>query len=363
MLDPKRWLGPLATVVTPPARSAPRSTTRAPLHDAPPVAWRDGVQLAGSVVWCDAARARDLTFVSHAHVGCRPAHRKVLTTERTLALLQALSPDGAGRGTRAGEVLVSPFGRPFSLGGLRLELFPSGHVPGAASLLVVDADGRRVIYGGDVNSARSLGEGAEVRGADVLVLEAPLATRHTLLPPRAELHALLVEKVRRAMEAGKRPVVLAPPLGVAQEAARVLGEAGVALRAHRRIHAVCQAYAPLGLALPAVARYSGRVAAGEALLWPLEPRRAPPPLVENRHIIALSGLALEPALLPALAADEALPLCDHADLAALVRYVRDTGARDVYLTFGHGEPLSSALAPLGVRAFPLGPPRQMELFA
>jgi putative mRNA 3-end processing factor len=305
------------------------------------VAWRGGVQLAGSVVWCDARRARHLSFLSHAHLPSRGAHRQVLTTSRTLALLRAVG------GAPHGEVLVTPFGRPFTLGPLRLELFPSGHVPGAASLLLTEPSGRRVAYAGDVNPVRALGEAAEVRGSDVLVLEAPLAPSGIRLASREEMHALLEERVRRALAEGKSPLVIAPALGVAEEAIAVLAAAGVPLRAHRRIHAYASVYPSLGIALPSVARFAGGLAAGEALLWPSD-RAAPPRLARPVVPIRVGGggeIALE----------------DHGDRDALVSYVLHSGAKQVYVTRGFCAPLVDALAPRGVRVEPLGPPRQMEL--
>jgi putative mRNA 3-end processing factor len=314
------------------------------------------VQIAGSVVWCDASRARDLNFVSHAHVPARGAHRKILTTQSTLALLRA-----AG-GAPTGEVLVTPFGRPFS-----------------ASLLVVEPSGRRIAYAGDVNPVKTLGEAMEVRGADVLVLDAPLA--ETLggsgspnalgspdapaspvsierLPERERMHQALVEGLRRRLGVGQVPVVMAPELGAAQEAIRVIAAAGMPVRAHARVHAFAQAYQELGIALPSVARYTGRLAAGEVLLWP-EPRPLP---------VSLFGMGAEVTVMvlaprgPTLS-DGWLPLSDHADFDAVVRYVLDTGAREVYFTQGYGPAMARALAAHRVRAFPLGPPSQMDLFA
>lgn len=349
--------GYLASVprTTEPQRELRRADLR---RGAPLAAWRDGVQLAGSIVWCDAGRARDLCFVSHAHHLPRGAHRKLLASPRTLALLEA------GGVRLADEVLPVPFGRAFHLGALRLELYPSGHVPGAASLLLTDAQGRRVAYGGDVNPVRALAEPAEVRDCDALVLEAPLAELVEPLPPRGEVRAHLVE-LAQGLVAERPVVVLAPSLGAAQEALAVLARAGVALRAHPRIHEQTAACARLGLDLPAVARFSRRLDAGEVLLWPLElaHSRALAKLCAQAHAtrIALSGLALDEEAARTLGAEHVLPLADHGDLPSLVDYVLASGARELYLTRGHGPRLVERFAEHGVRVHSLAPPRQMEL--
>src|SRR5262245_17353496 len=101
--------------------------------------YRAGVRIGGSVLACDATSGRDLTFVSHGRVAVGAGRGQALATDATLALLG-----------RAGErlrrrALVAGYGRPFSLGALRVELFPSGFLPGSASLLC-DVEGRRVVY-------------------------------------------------------------------------------------------------------------------------------------------------------------------------------------------------------------------------
>ncbi len=313
--------------------------------------WRDGVHVAGSVLWCDAGRARDLCFVSHAHVAARGAHGKVLATDRTLALL----------GKRSATTLASPFGRRFSLGSLRLELFPSGHLPGAASLRV-EVGGRTVVYGGDVNPRPGLAEPMEVRDGDALVLESPLAPLDGELPPRAEAEAALCDAVGRALADGATPVVLAPALGAAQDALAILHRAGVPLRAHPRVLDGAFAWQRAGITMPPVRR--GMPSRGEALVWPLHLRasaqlgRLPRP-----RLIAATGLALDPLAARKLDVAEVVPLSDHADRPSLLAYVAHTGAREVWLTDGWCEPLARALAARGVRAAPLGPPRQMDLFA
>lgn len=342
----------------------PRARSRRENAAPPPVSYRDGVQLggAGGIVWCDAGRARGLDFVSHALLAPRARHGKLLMTAGTRALLSATTS------ALPGEVLVTPFGRPFSLGGLRLELFPSGHLPGASSLLFTEATGRRIAYAGDVNPVRSLGEGGEVRGAEVLVVSAPLAHVTAALPPRETVLAQLVERVKRTLELGKHPVVLAPPLGTAQEAMAALVSAGLRVRAHARIHDYALAYPSLGIPLPPPARWNGRLLDGETLFFPIDQRAAATlARIDNRVTIALTGLALDGDSAARLGADHALPLSDHADFDALAEYVEQTGASAVYLTRGFSDPVRQRFHDRTglrrVRFEALGPPRQMELFS
>src|SRR5215212_8809017 len=111
------------------ARRKPVTPPRAFSH-------RAGVRVTGSHITCDAAgSAEDLVFLSHAQaIGAlgtrrfplrRAGRQELLATDQTLALL---GPAGLSLRKHA---LPAPFGRPFVLGGLRVELTSSGHLPGA----------------------------------------------------------------------------------------------------------------------------------------------------------------------------------------------------------------------------------------
>src|SRR5690349_11643258 len=96
---------------------------------------RAGVRITGTHLTCDAAgSAEDLVFLSHAQaIGAlgprrlplrRAGRQELLATDQTLTLL------GPAGQTLRKHALPAPFGRPFVLGGLRVELLASGHLPG-----------------------------------------------------------------------------------------------------------------------------------------------------------------------------------------------------------------------------------------
>ncbi len=108
---------------------------------------------------------------------------------------------------------------------LYVQLFPAGHLPGAAVMLLtyVGSDRRpdSLLYCGDLCLANTrLTEGlklAELRGLspDVLILEGSYGTdRH---PPRRQLENQLMELLDRTLESGRSVVMPVPKLGLAQE--------------------------------------------------------------------------------------------------------------------------------------------------
>jgi putative mRNA 3-end processing factor len=325
--------------------------------------WHEGVRIAGSNIYCDARRCpgEAIAFVSHARAPrlSGPSDVRLITTERTRAL-RALEVTPRGQ---AAATLVTPFGRPFALGRLRLELLPSGHVPGAAQLYV-ELDGRRVAFCGPLNPQPGrFAEAPQVRAAEALCVDAPLLPFLRRLPPRAESEAALLAAVERALDEELTPVVLAPALGAAADVLALLGAAGLPLRAHPRIVAFAETYARIGIALrlPTLKRFRGSPARGEAVVWPLESRAAPAiSRLKNARLYVAAGVALDPDCAARLRVDAAFALADHADLPALIAHARAAEAETVWLTSGFSDEVARAFAQAGIAAHPLSPRRAMQ---
>jgi hypothetical protein len=92
------------------------------------------------------------------HVLRPGAHARVLASGETVALAKKrrvkVTPD----------LLPALLGRPIALGRMRLELLPSGFMPGAAQLLVETPE-RKVLW------AAALGPGAQVRACDAVAID------------------------------------------------------------------------------------------------------------------------------------------------------------------------------------------------
>jgi hypothetical protein len=321
-----------------------------------------GVQIAGTVIACDAAVGTDLVFLSHAPalgVNTRRAlprlgsgRRQVLTTDLTLALLGP-----AGDRLKA-HALPAAYGRPFGLGDLRLEMFASGFMPGAASLLC-EQGGRRIVYAGPIAAASS-----DVRAAYALCIDATFGIEALAFPSRAQALAEVGGAVRRVLGEGRTPVVLVDPVTIALDVGAALAADRIGLHAHRSIVQAAAAFRQAGLSAPALQRFAGKVGQGEALLWPASVR-VPPRRTGARPL----GLVLASAEAGRVTPGAADPDCARvtfptaADFAALVRYVEATGAAEVALVNAPGDDLVRALGARGIDVYTLGPPRQIDLFA
>jgi hypothetical protein len=324
----------------------------------------------GTILACDASAGGDLIFLSHAEAldaraaralpRARHGRRLVLTTETTLALLGA-----PGARLRA-HALLAGMGRPFALGELRLELFPSGHAPGAASLLcelgaTASSGGiERVVYAGVLGP----GDAPAVRPADALCVDATFGARRFSFPPLARALEEVRRLVREAIERGSAPLVLVDAPTSALAVATTLVEAGVSVRGGRPVVQAAAAHAEAGLPAPPLQRFDGRLRPGEALLWPPSARDAPGlGRLEAPTTILATGHGGDPEAVERARADHGVALSDRADFADLLRYIEATGAREVALLRAPGDELAQALRARGVEAYPVGPPRQIALFA
>lgn len=340
-----------------------------------PVVWRDGVHIAGTSIWCDARRARDLCFVSRADRVSTSRHGQLIATSETLALLARRARPGGAAGELGSELAVPP-ARPFSLGLLRLELFRSGSALGAASL-AVDTGGTRVIYAGAVNPrGGGLGGAADQRTGDVLVVEAAMGPG-LVVPAIDDVAGETAALCRRVTGAGAACVLLVGgPLEGLDVAWRLSSEGlgGGELVAHRMIHHAVRRLRAAGLAPAGLeVRRLGRVKGGQVILWPVgrpleiggaRGRGYGREALPDGSVVALvSGRAEVVGEVARVRADVALPWSTQADFAALARYVDEVGASSVYVTGPAGEAAAEALARAGRRVRALGPPVQMSLFA
>jgi len=316
--------------------------------------WAGGVHLSDSVLWCDADRKKELSFVSSAHADVMGKKRRILATEETVKILT--------RGSGRIDALTSPFRRPFVLGKLELEMHPAGRMAGAAQLLI-QRNGRRLLYTNDFLTQKlSTAERAQPTPCDVIAMPGTFGRRDIRFPERAEVQERILSFVDDALEEKATPVLVVPPLGPAQELMYMLGKRGYRLRVHRAIHDVAKVYVQLGRDLLGAKRLQGQPARDEIVLIPPILRHdATVRGIQKRRLALISGRALDPAYVFQTGVDEAFPLAEAADHQELIDFVSACGAREVYLTT-QAEELAEDLRKKGVRVHDLVRPEQLSLF-
>jgi hypothetical protein len=319
--------------------------------------WRGGVKLARVPLWFDAPRVVEPVVLSAVGAVEQLHASRVVATPETFALRGALQHHGRAP---TGE-LRTPYGRAFSLGAVRLELFPSGRYLGAAACLV-EVDGRRVVYAGVLGPPDAAAVApAEVREAEVLAVDARQASPRLALPPRADVWEALRSFVESTLRAGAWPVLVTRALGAAQEVAHRLRD--LPLAAHPTVARVCAACRRSGAPLPAVRSLGQGPRPGEVVLWPERtPLGAGLPARDRYRVGLVSAAALDADARAACSTDEAFPLASEADFETLCAFVAQSQAREVALVRNADAALQDALRGRGLAVRVVGPPPQLELF-
>lgn len=180
----------------------------------------------------------DLIFCSHAHEdhcrGLLELHRAfpqipIYTSEVTAKLLPC-NWVGQLQGEDLSWCQVLPWRSTLKItDDLQIEIVPAGHLPGAAAIIITYTTAKRsyrVMYSGDFSVSNfQLVEGMSIehlRGLapDVLILEGSYGTmRH---PHRRLQEKQLMERINRALEAGKDVLLPVPPIGLGQEILKLL---------------------------------------------------------------------------------------------------------------------------------------------
>lgn len=320
-----------------------------------PVEWlKGGLKLQGSALWFDARRQSEVSFVSHAHTDHIARHARAIGTAETLALMQH----------RVGTVehlVPLKYGERYDFEGHTLELFPAGHVLGAAQVRVTRPDGHRIVYTGDFSPGLFLtAKRAEVPACDTLVVESTFGHPKYRFPPREQTYDEVAAWCREKLARGVRPLLLAYSLGKSQESVQQLATRGLKVVTHESIHAISSLYTSLGVPIDA-RLYDGTFLEGEVGVFP--PFRAHRPVIDGPVATAvLTGWALEPWGASRAGADIAFPVSDHADYPSLVEFAKATGAREVVTLFGFAEELAHGLRKEGLFARAVQEKLQLDFF-
>lgn len=244
--------------------------------------WRDGVHLTGTPIWCDARRRRDVCFLSSADRVGRTGHGQLIGTAITLALADATDP---------GHLAVPPRQR-FTLGTVRLELIPSGHGFGAAALHA-DVAGKTVLYAGTVRTtAGGVGDAAELRTCDAVVVAAPYGEPRHQFPPLSGAIAAAIDWTRAQLAAGRRPVLLVDTVLDGLEVASRLAAEAIAIAGGRALREAAHRIAEL---VPPPQLVDGEIAIGRSGSTPVSLRSIGPRSIVPRPRAIGSRPRPEPA--------------------------------------------------------------------
>lgn len=308
-------------------------------------------------LWCepgrfyiDPVRAVNRAVITHGHGDhARPGHRSVLATPETLAIMRARYGDDA---SRAAQPLA--YGEPVDIDGVRVALFPAGHILGSAQVLMEHAGCRVVVSGDFKRRPDPTCPPFEPVACDVFITEATFGLPVFRHPPDTHEVERLLTSLRVFPERAHLIGVYA--LGKCQRLIALLRRAGYdrPIYLHGSLVALSTLYQRQGIDLGRLETAAGgarKEMAGEIVLCP------PMAIAESwsrRFPESVTGMASGWMLIRQRARQRGveLPLVisDHADWDELTQTITDVGAPSVLVTHGQEEALVHHARSRGVRA-------------
>jgi Cft2 family RNA processing exonuclease len=253
----------------------------------------EGIFLPQIRLWLDAAHDSETAWISHAH---RAARGRVIATPETATLC------------RVQAFLPLAYGESAEWNGARLTAYPSGHMPGAAQLLI-EYEGERVCYTGHVKLRPPLA-GAPYKAVpcDRLIIEAAFGLPIFHFLSREQARVRIEQFAEECFEQKLKPLFLFDCPGPHGTVAGfgIPPRAAVAQRGRRAGKGFRAAYV------------SGHAA------------------LDNARARAN--------------AEELIPYSAHADFEELLAIVAASGAREVHAFDGHAEEFAHILRQRGIRA-------------
>ena len=308
-------------------------------------------------LWIDSLRERERCYISHGHADHAREHVTVVASVNSARVCRL-------RFRRDVTFEEHAFNEPWNDGRHRLTLFSAGHVLGSSQLLI-EGDGGTFVYTGDFKLARSYTcEPPEVKKCDELLMECTFGRPQYVFPPRDEIEERIVDFARRALEDGCAPLFFAYSLGKAQEVMAILMKGGVLVTAHGAVHAMARVYEEAGVHLGPYEKYDALTYNGtRALVWPPAGKTCPKAAHKRPLRTAmLTGWAMDAGAAYRYGVDEMIPLSDHADFPALLRYIERAEPKKVWLNHGRRD-FCRHLRRLGVDAEYLEANQQLALFS
>jgi putative mRNA 3-end processing factor len=314
---------------------------------------REGLYCPAAEAWIDPWRPVPRALITHAHADhARPGCGEYWAV-------------GAGEGIlrqRLGQGITLhgvPCGQELRIGAARVSFHAAGHVLGSAQIRL-EAGGESWLVSGDYkrDPDPSCAPFEAVR-ADVLITEATFGLPIYRWQPGANVAAAIAQWWRGAPE--RASILFCYAFGKAQRVLAELHDLGIGeeVLLHGAVQALMGPYRDQGIAMVPTRPLSelgrGDSLAGRLVIAPPSAHRSPwmgrfrlPQTAFARGWMAVRGARRRGGY------ERGFVLSDHADWAGLLRTVRDSGARQVYVTHGQSDVLARYLREVeGIAAAPL----------
>ncbi len=309
-----------------------------------------GLYCAPGAFHIDPHRATETAIVTHGHADhARPSHKHVYASPETLAIMNLRLVQQAGQHHHA---MVS--GEVVTMGDVDVWLAPAGHVLGSMQV-VIEWQGQRAVVSGDYKRRPDpTCASFEVVPCDLFVTEATFGLpvfRHE--PDDREIARLLTSVAEQPERAH---LIGAYGLGKCQRLIALIRAAGhdAPIWLHGATEKMCAFYQEQGIELGELLPVAGaekKDMAGSIVM-------APPSALQDRWSRRLpdavtcfaSGWMRVRGRARQRGVELPLIISDHADWPELIQTIKETGAREVWVTHGREDALCHQITKMGKKA-------------
>jgi Cft2 family RNA processing exonuclease len=304
----------------------------------------EGIFLPDLDLWMDPEGDQPVAFLSHGHADhARGSHGETICSEATAEIYEL-------RGGARSHRRAAPFGQPLAFRGATLTVLPAGHILGAAQLLV-ELEGERLVYTGDMKLAPPLcADAAVVPRCDHLIIESTFGLPIFKFLSADEARARIISTARDALSEGVTPIFLGYPLGRSQEIVEALCSGGVPVAVHGSVAKFLDIYRRYtGRKFDAVP-YDRETSRGLAIVGPPGFGRSIGRTLGKTRVIAVSGWALLDNARARYDADVLIPYSDHASFPELIEYVERAQPKQIDVVHGYADAFATILQKRGFNA-------------
>ena len=298
--------------------------------------------------YIDPWRPVDKAVITHAHSDhARAGSRSYLCHRLTTPLLKLRLGDYPYQSLEWGESVF--------MNGVRVSLYPAGHIIGSSQVRV-EYQGEVWVVSGDYKTENDGLSGAfEPVACHTFITESTFGLPIYSWKPQTEIFTTIQNWVEKNKAGGKTSVLIAYSLGKAQRLLSCLSGGSPEIFVHGAVWNVHQALVNAGVVLPPVQKVE---------------LDAPKELFKGKVVIAPSGADESPWIrrfqpfevgvcsgwmqvrgnVRRRNADAGYALSDHADWRGLLSAIKATGAQKVFVTHGFQATLSRYLNEQGIEA-------------
>jgi Cft2 family RNA processing exonuclease len=309
------------------------------------------VQFGDSAIVLDrTSRNGEPIILSHAHADHAVRKGQILASPETSRLLQARYGVDTHR--------IINYGTSVMLGELKITLYPSGHILGAAQILLQTTE-TSLLYSGDIKLRPGYScKPIQIPQAEHLIVEATFGSHLFQWPRTEKIEQQVFDFIEQSLNKGCTPVFLAYSLGKSQELLALLAKEGVEVSVSKSIWDMCKVYEEFGVNLGNYELYRDEEKVPGVLVAPQQKARHLK--IADPSFATVSGWAVTRRFNRGAFQ---IPLSDHADFGELLRYVDKVRPKKVWTTHGYAGELATALRHRGYDAHQLDASAEGDLLA